>query len=73
MIMTMAKKLATVDYSKCNPERCDKGICLAVLECEYGSLIQQGPYDMPEVNPAKWCHGCAKCAKACPSEAIRML
>ena len=69
----MPKKVALVDYQKCHPEKCDNGICLAALECEYGNLIQESSYEVPEINPAKWCHGCAKCALACPLKAIRML
>ena len=69
----MPKKEAAVDYVNCHPEQCANGICVAVLECEYGSLVQEIPYETPEINPAKWCRGCAKCAQACPLEAIRMI
>ncbi len=69
----MAKKVAVVDYNMCDPERCDNGVCIAALECEHGSLVQDGAYETPEVNPAKWCHGCAKCSTACPLKAIRMV
>ena len=69
----MPKAAAVVDCQKCHPERCDEGVCRAVLECEYGSLLQESAYEAPEINPAKWCHGCAKCAQACPVKAIRML
>jgi translation initiation factor RLI1 len=69
----MAKKVAVVDYNMCHPEQCDGGVCLAAVECEHGSLIQTDPYETPEVNPAKWCHGCAKCSTACPLKAIRMV
>jgi translation initiation factor RLI1 len=69
----MVKKVAVVDYQRCLPERCDSGICVAALECEHGSLVQGSPYEVPEINPSKWCRGCAKCARACPLEAITML
>lgn len=69
----MPKKVAMVDYQKCHPEKCDHGVCVAALECEYENLIQERYYEVPEIDPAKWCHGCAKCAKACPLKAIRML
>lgn len=69
----MAKKVAHVDYQRCHPESCDHGECLAALECEYGYLAAEGAYEAPEVNPVRWCHGCAKCASACPMKAIRML
>lgn len=69
----MPKKVAMVDYQKCHPEKCDHGVCVAALECEYENLIQERSYEVPEIDPAKWCHGCAKCAKGCPLKAIRML
>jgi translation initiation factor RLI1 len=69
----MPKQVAAVDYQGCHPERCDHGLCLAVVACEYGSLIQESPYEFPEIDPGKWCHGCAKCAQACPLKAIQMV
>ena len=70
---SMSKKIAAVDYERCHPEDCANGVCLAVLECEHGSLMQEALYEVPEINPAKWCNGCAKCAQACPNKAIKML
>jgi Fe-S-cluster-containing hydrogenase component 2 len=69
----MPEKVAAVDYTKCCPEKCDSGVCVAARECEHGSLKQEMPYETPVINPSKWCHGCAKCVKACPLKAIRML
>lgn len=69
----MPKKAAVVDYTKCHPEKCDHGVCEAVLACEFGHLMQESPYETPEINPAKWCHSCAECIKACPLKAIRMM
>lgn len=69
----MPKKVAVVDYTRCNPEKCDCGTCLAAGECEHGNLRQESPYETPEINPSKWCHGCARCVQACPLEAIRIL
>jgi len=69
----MPKKIPAIDYATCHPEKCDQGICVAMLDCEHGSLVQEGPYEVPEINPAKWCHGCAKCVRACPLRAIRMI
>ncbi|MDY6892412.1 MAG: hypothetical protein SVO26_01680 [Chloroflexota bacterium] len=69
----MPKKAPVVDYNECHPEKCDKGVCVAALACEYGSLVQEEPYEMPELNPAKWCHSCAKCVTACPLKAIKMM
>lgn len=69
----MARKMPALDYVQCDPAACDSGVCVAALECEYGSLVQHAIYEQPEINPAKWCHGCAKCAQACPRKAIRMM
>lgn len=69
----MPKRIAVVDYSKCRPEGCDQGVCAAAMQCEYGNLAQEDIYEAPEVNPAKWCRGCAKCVQACPLKAIRMM
>ena len=69
----MARKIPVLDYARCDPEACASGICLAAVECAYGSLVQRDPYEQPEINPAKWCHSCAKCALVCPRQAIRMM
>lgn len=57
-----------MDYQKCRPAGC--GVCLAALECEYKVLKQEGPGEAPYLSPARWCHGCIKCASACPRRAI---
>jgi len=66
------KPMALVDYGKCQPEKCDKGICLAVLACPNEVLKQEAPYEMPDPNPAM-CVGCGICAPACPLKAIRVM
>ena len=68
----MPKPTAVIDYEKCHPERCDKGICIAKLECELKVLKQEEPYEMP-YTLQDMCKGCAKCALACSLKAIRML
>jgi len=35
--MLQAKLKVAVDYEKCHPERCGKGVCAAVLECPLSS------------------------------------
>lgn len=70
----MPKKKAIVDYTLCQPDKCNNaGICPASRKCEFGSLKQEKAYETPEINPTKWCHSCAKCAKVCPLNAIKMI
>lgn len=66
------RPVAVLDYSKCHPENCDKGICLAALACPNKVLKQEAPYEMPEPNPTM-CVGCGECALACSLKAIRMV
>jgi translation initiation factor RLI1 len=66
------KQMAMVDYRKCQPEKCDEGICLAVLACPNKILKQEAPYEMPDPNPSM-CVGCGLCAQACPLKAILMM
>jgi len=68
----MPKQMAAVDYSRCQPERCDKGVCLAVLACPHKILKQEAPYEMPDPNPTM-CVGCGLCAQACPLQAVRLM
>jgi len=68
----MPKQMAMVDYTICQPENCDKGICLAVLACPNKVLKQEAPYEMPDPNPTM-CVGCGLCAQACPLKAIRVM
>ncbi len=67
----MPKPMAMVDYGRCQPEKCDGGICLAVLACPAKVLRQEAPYEMPDPSPAM-CVGCALCVQACPTKAIRV-
>jgi translation initiation factor RLI1 len=66
------KPIAVVNYQACQPEKCDKGICAAVLACPNKVLKQEAPYEMPDPNPTM-CVGCGKCAQACALKAIRMM
>jgi translation initiation factor RLI1 len=66
------KRMVVVDYRKCQPDKCDGSICLAVLACPQRVLQQEVPYEVPNPNPAM-CVGYGLCAQACPAKAIQMI
>jgi len=68
----MAGKIALLDYNKCHPEKCDKGICLAALACTHKLLKQEAPYEMPMPYPSL-CQGCGDCVRACPLKAMKIV
>jgi len=43
--MLQAKPYVPVDYRNCHPERCDKGVRAAVVECPNKLWKQEEPYD----------------------------
>jgi translation initiation factor RLI1 len=68
----MPDKIAIVDFSKCRPEKCEGGICLASLACPHKLIKQEEPYEIPMFHPST-CQGCSDCVKACPLKAIRIV
>jgi len=68
----MPQPKIVLDYSRCDPFRCEKGICAAGQVCERKVLRQEKPGEMPDVYQAL-CLGCADCLEACPQEAIRLM
>jgi translation initiation factor RLI1 len=68
----MGKKMALADFSRCQPERCESGLCLAAQACQRRLLRQEKPWKPPMSDPAL-CRGCADCLRACALKAIRMV
>jgi translation initiation factor RLI1 len=66
------RPVAVLDYSKCHPEKCDSGICVAVDACPVKVIKQEAPYELPEIAQ-HMCVGYEYCVKVCPLDAIRMM
>ena len=71
MEMTMARKMALIDYNKCRPEKCHEGVCAAALACPLKLLQQDNPYAVPMPDPFS-CRACGDCVRACPQKAIQL-
>ena len=67
----MPRKVAIINYQKCNPENCEDGVCLAVDRCERKVLKQETAFTMPD-SPLI-CVGWGICVNACPIGAIIMV
>ena len=67
----MSSKVALVDHKKCHPEKCDSGVCAAVLACFHKLLKQEAPYEIPMTDTSV-CQGCGDCVRTCPLEAIEI-
>jgi translation initiation factor RLI1 len=65
----MPSKMALVDFSKCRPQSCPDGICVAAQACERKLLRQEAPYQPPMPDPSV-CKACGDCVQACPLKAI---
>jgi len=68
----MPVKMALVQFDKCRPAMCEKGVCAAVDACPRKLIRQEEPYDIPMMNPSL-CKGCGDCASACPAKAIKIM
>ena len=70
--MSDPKVKIILDYKKCDPKKCDKGICAAVAVCPTKLIKQIEPCDYP-IPLAGFCQECGKCSEACLLKAISML
>ena len=68
----MPWKKALVNYNKCQPKRCDSGICTAAVACSRKVLSQEAPYETSMTDPSP-CKGCSDCALACPLKAFEIV
>lgn len=68
----MPGKTALVDYTKCDPYRCDCGTCAAALACSRRLLTQDAAYETP-MGDSSPCKGCGDCVLACPLRAIEIV
>jgi translation initiation factor RLI1 len=67
----LSNHLINLDYYKCRPDLCNKGVCAAASVCPLKLIIQEEPFDYPMAYPFV-CKGCSKCVSACPLEAINL-
>ncbi|MFC2033848.1 4Fe-4S binding protein [Chloroflexota bacterium] len=67
----MPGKIALIDFNKCRPEECEKGICKATKACNHKLLMQDTAYEIPMTDPSI-CRGCGDCLRACPLKAIQI-
>jgi NAD-dependent dihydropyrimidine dehydrogenase PreA subunit len=67
-----ARNMALVDFSRCRPERCEDGVCLAAKACRSHLLSQEQPGEAPMTDPTL-CRACADCVRACPLKAIAIV
>jgi len=68
----MPSKMALVNYNECHPEKCDSGVCAAVLACSHKLLKQEAAYETPMPDPSL-CQGCGDCVRACPLKVISIV
>jgi translation initiation factor RLI1 len=68
----MSKKVALVDFHRCRPEACERGVCLAALACPSHLLKQEEPFAIPMTEPFA-CRACGDCTRACPYQAIKIV
>jgi translation initiation factor RLI1 len=67
----MHSKVALVNFNKCQPDKCEGGICKAAQACRYKLVKQEKLYEMPITDPFI-CRGCGECVNACPFKAIEI-
>jgi translation initiation factor RLI1 len=62
-------KIALLQFDKCEPRKCESGVCVAMLACKKKLIKQEKPGEIPMFSPNA-CVGCGDCARACPKQAV---
>jgi translation initiation factor RLI1 len=68
----LIRPLLTIDFDKCTPGNCHRGVCAAAGACPHRVFIQEEPYSFPMHHVAR-CRSCGLCICACPLQAIRIV
>ncbi|MBI2831610.1 MAG: 4Fe-4S binding protein [Chloroflexi bacterium] len=68
----MPGKVALVEFEKCDPSKCEKGVCAAAQVCPRKLVKQETPYEIPMFHPTI-CKGCSECARVCPQKAVKIV
>lgn len=72
--MATKKRIAVIDYDKCQPQECGNFLCIRVCPVNrtQKECIIQNEKDFPEISE-ELCIGCQICAVKCPFNAISII
>lgn len=59
-------QLVTVDKTKCKPEKCENGVCIATFSCNWKVMEQGKPFELPVID-------LARCTFTCPVGALQII
>lgn len=67
----MPKPMVVLNVQQCEPNQCENGICPAALQCRRKALVQEQPFEVPELNSER-CLGCAVCVTICGRKSLQV-